>query len=268
MNKSLLLAAAAASALVGCTVSGSQKNNSGVMSKENVEQNVREFVYPLPTAFEVTEMLNRIEAAYILDICNSKDNVDKYATEPKRALNMGVYSADLCYASTYNQQTAVMDYTQSIRGLVDALDMTQAVDPELATKMEDNENNKEGMTELISNSFYDSYDYLNRNGRGPVSLMIVAGSWIEGLYITTHISDDTFDNKEIVKIVMSQKEPLEKLVNLLSQHHDDANIKELSDSLAPLAEIYAHSTEAGLSEDQMNEIKRLADDIRSKIVLP
>ncbi len=258
---------AAAIVATGCTVSGSQ-DKTNVMSKQDVEQNVHEFVYPLPTAFEITEMLNRIDAAYILDICNPKENVDKYVTEAKRAVNMGVYSADLCYASTYNQQSNVMDYTQTIRALIDALDMTRAVDPELASKMEDNENNREGMTELISNSFYDSYDYLNRNGRGPVSLMIVAGSWIEGLYIATHISQETFENKEMIKILQSQKEPLVKLVELLGKVEGEPNLSEISNDLQPLYKIYTSVDENSLSEEQMNNIRSEIEIVRAKVVKP
>lgn len=262
-----IMGVAAVVGTIGCTVQGSQ-DKTNVMTRENVEQNVREFVYPLPTAFEVTEMLNRIEAAYILDICNDKGNVDKYVTEAKRAMNMGVYSADLCYASTYNQHAQVMEYTQTIRAMVDALDMTAAVDPELAVKMESNENNKDGMTELISNSFYDAYDYLNKHGRGPISLMIVGGSWVEGLYIATHISDDTFDNKEMVKILLSQKEPLEKLVALLDQNIADANLKTLREKLEPLFSIYSNTDETSISDEQMQNIKKEADVVRAFIVEP
>ena len=270
MNKQLTKAAmvcAAAIVATGCSVSGSQ-DKTNVMSKQDVEQNVHEFVYPLPTAFEITEMLNRIDAAYILDICNPKENVDKYVTEAKRAINMGVYSADLCYASTYNQQSNVMDYTQTIRALIDALDMTRAVDPELASKMEDNENNREGMTELISNSFYDSYDYLNRNGRGPVSLMIVAGSWIEGLYIATHISQETFENKEMIKILQSQKEPLVKLVELLGKVEGEPNLSEISNDLQPLYKIYTSVDDNSLSEEQMNNLRKEIEIVRAKVVKP
>lgn len=267
MHITAALAGALAMVATGCTVKGSQ-DKTGVMSQKDVEENVREFVYPLPTAFEVTDMLNRIDAAYIIDICNPRENVDKYVTEAKRAVNMGVYSADLCYASTYNQQSNVMEYTQTIRALIDALDMTRAVDPELASKMEDNENNKEGMTELISNSFYDSYDYLNRNGRGPVSLMIVAGSWVEGLYIATHISQETFENKEMVKILLSQKEPLEKLVKLLDEVKGEPNLTELRQALQPLNEIYAGIDASSISEEQMDKIRKEVELVRQNIVNP
>ena len=134
--------------------------------------------------------------------------------------------------------------------------------------MEDNENNKEVMTELISNSFYDSYDYLNKHGRGPVSLMIVGGSWVEGLFIATHISDDTFDNKEMVKIVLSQKEPLVKLVELLDKSTSDANIKQLREKLEPLYAIYSKVESNSISAEQMEEIKKEVRVARQFIVEP
>ncbi|MFW6043007.1 MAG: hypothetical protein ACOCPW_01485, partial [Marinilabiliaceae bacterium] len=94
------------------------------IEKEEVEEDVREFVYPLPTTFEVTEMLNRIGASYILALSNSDDNVDKYLTEKKQALNLGVYGADLSYASTYNQKQPTIDYMEASKKLVDALNMS------------------------------------------------------------------------------------------------------------------------------------------------
>ena len=158
MKRSIMIATAAMAmfAMTNCATDKSRK--AEVISKESVEQEVREFVYPLPTAFEVTEMLNRIEAAYMPAICNAKENYDKYMIESKRALNLGVYSADLCYANTYNQSALVKEYMDVIKKVIDALDMTQAMDPELPSKMESNENNKEELTKIITDTFYDSYD--------------------------------------------------------------------------------------------------------------
>lgn len=251
-------------AFYGCSCN--QTTNQPEISKQHIEENVREFVYPLPTAFEVTEMLNRIEAAYIQAICNDQNVADNYLTETKRALNLGVYSADLCYASTYNQQPTVRDYMNVISKLIDQLDMTNAVDPELPSKVEKNENDKEELTRLITDSFYDSYDYLNKNDRGPVSLLIVTGSWVEGLYITTHISEFTFDNKEMVKIVMSQKDPLIKLMELLEKYPGVESIDSIKASLQPLYEIYTSIDEGGISETQTESIKNAIDGIRNNIV--
>ena len=65
----------------------------------------------------------------------------------------------------------------------------------------------------ITKTFYDTYEYLNNNGRGSVSVLVLAGSWVEALYISTHISEDTYNNVEMIKIIMEQKEPLNKLMD-------------------------------------------------------
>lgn len=250
-------------ALVGCQCNGNQQTS---IDKQNVEASVREFVYPLPTSFEVTEMLNRIEASYIIDLSNSPANVDKYLTESAKALNLGVYSADLSYASTYNQQQYIVDYMGASRRLVETLDLTAAVDPELPKKIEQSESNKDELIKLISESFYDTYDYLNRNDRAPVSLLIIAGSWVEGLYLATNITDNTFNNKEMVKVVLTQKDPLMKLMELMQKYADKDYVTQTIQDLAPLATIYSSIEEGGITEAQLDAIKTELKAIRTKIV--
>jgi hypothetical protein len=45
--------------------------------------------YPIPTAIEVVEMLERAGAPYILGISNPAANADRYFTERSKALNLG-----------------------------------------------------------------------------------------------------------------------------------------------------------------------------------
>ena len=98
--------------------------------------------------------------------------------------------------------------------------------------------------------------------------MIVAGSWIEGLYIATHISQETFENKEMIKILQSQKEPLVKLVELLGKVEGEPNLSEISNDLQPLYKIYTSVDENSLSEEQMNNIRKEIEIVRAKVVKP
>jgi hypothetical protein len=249
--------------MAGCQCNSGNKDS---IKKENIEAEVREFVYPLPTSFEVTEMLNRIEASYIIDLSNSPANVDKYLSEQSRALNLGVYSSDLSYASTYNQQQFIVDYMTASRKLIESLEMTAAVDPELPKKIEQNENNKDELIKLITESFYDTYDYLNRNGRAPVSALVITGSFVEALYIATNISDNTFNNKEMVKIVMTQKEPLQKLMDLLNKYSSTEYVKNTISEITPLHDIFKSIDEGGITESQLELIKQEVKNIRTRIV--
>jgi len=236
------------------------------IEKEEIEQDVREFVYPLPTPFEVTEMLNRIRASYILTLSNSAQNVDKYLTEKKQALNLGVYGADLSYASTYNQKQQVMTYMEASKKLVDALNISGALPSDILEQIEENQDDKDQLVEIITNTFYDTYDYLNANGRGAVSMLVLAGSWVEALYITTNISEDTYQNKEMVKIVMDQKSSLNKLLGLMNAYGDNEAVEDVLKQMEPLAKVYNNIEEGAITEMQMNLIIQEVTEVREGFV--
>jgi len=243
----------------------SSTSSAPEIKKENVEKEVREFVYPLPTSFQVTEMLNRIEAAYILSLSNPVTNVEKYLTEKSQALNLGVYSTDLSYASTYNQKQETVDFMNASKSLIENLDIAPALDKDLLQKIESNLDNKDELVDLITNSFYDTYEYLNKNDRGSVSLIVLAGSWVEALYISTHISEDTFNNKEMVVIIMNQKEPLNKLMTLLNQNADE-DVQEIIEDLKILHEIYNSIDAGSITEDQLTAVKENIGLVREKFI--
>ena len=75
-------------------------------SREDIIQEISD--YPLPSSFEVTKLLVEAGASYILNLCNPVDNVNRYISLKSKALNLGVYGADLSYAATYNQAQETM----------------------------------------------------------------------------------------------------------------------------------------------------------------
>ncbi len=246
--------------------SGDTAESADTLEKARVEQDVREFVYPLPTTFEVTEMLNRIGAAYILTLSNPVSNVERYLTEKAKAINLGIYSADLSYASTYNQKQATIDYMDVSKKLIDALNISGAISPDIVEQIEANEDNKDALVNLITDTFYDTYEVLNRADRGSVSMLVLAGSWVEALYIVTHITEDTFKNKEMVKIVMDQKSSLNTLMNLMSVVKEKPAVAEVMADLKPVHDIYNSIDAGSITEKQMENIIREVGLVRAKMV--
>lgn len=248
------------------TSCNSRQSSSDKVNKKEIEKDVKEVVYPMPTAFELTEMLNRIGAAYIISLSNPADNVNKYLTEKSQALNLGVYGADLSYSSTYRQKQETMGYMKASKVLVEELNISAAIDPEIIEKIEQSGDNKEQLVKIITDSFYSTYKYLQKNNRGGVSTIIMAGSWIEGLYIATHISEDTYKNVEMVKIILDQKKSLDKLLELMAKDTDNADVKSVYDDLLPLKKIYDSIDEKAITENQLNSIQNEVSKLRNKIV--
>ncbi len=243
-----------------------QKTDAVQIEKAEVKNEVREFVYPLPTSYEIVEMLNKIEAAYIFDLSNSPANASKYITEKQQALNLGVYGGDLSYASTYNQKQETIDFIDASKTLLEGLDLQAAVSEDLPAQIEANEDNKEALVELITDSFYDTYDFLQRNNRAPVSALVMSGAWVEGLYIATHISEETFNSKEMIEIVLKQKDPLVKLMEILSDYKDDQAVAETIEDLSTIANIYAGIESTAITQEQMIQIAEESLKIRNKFV--
>jgi hypothetical protein len=246
--------------------SGDGPQNGAVLEKTTVEEKVREFVYPLPTAFEVTEMLNRIGAAYILTLSNPVSNVERYLTEKSKALNLGIYSADLSYASTYNQKQSVIDYMDVSKKLIDALNISGAISQDVIEQVEANQDNKDELVNIITNTFYDTYEYLNQANRGSVSLLVLAGTWVEGLYIVTHITENVYYNKEMVTIIMKQKASLDTLMELMQVAKDDPAVAETISELLPLYNTYLAVENDAITEAQVLFITKEIYRVRNKMV--
>jgi hypothetical protein len=258
--------------LVNCT--GAKKGepvddatSEAKLGKAEIEKKVRDVVYPLPTAFEVTGMINDIEASYILGLSNETSNVDKYFTNKDQAINLGVYSADLSYASTYNMRQEVMNYMEASETLVVELGITGAFSINFVDDVEANIDNKDVLVDLITGSFYDTYEYLVKNNREDLSLLVLSGTWIEALYITCNISETVYHNPELVKVILHQKSSLDELIELLNPYKDHENIQTVFADLKLIKDIYDSVDETGITERQLTSIIEQTSDFRNRIIL-
>lgn len=245
-----------------------RKTNEGVaveeteISKDEVVREISD--YPLPTSFEVTKMLIDAGASYILDLCNETSNVGKYISLKSKALNLGIYGADLSYAATYNQTQETMQYLETSSRLIDELQISTAFNQTLVDRVEANIDNVDSLINIISDSFYDSYKYLQENKQDKLSLLILSGSWIEALYITTQITTITKNNQEIIDIISDQKSTLNKLLEMLDPVKDDQLIVDIYNSLSGIKVIYDQSSEP-FSQADLEKVLKATETLRNNI---
>jgi len=247
--------------------SSTKKTGKEKIDKKEIQKEIDEIMYPLPSPFELTNMLNDIEASYIIGITNEADKASTYLTMQNQALNLGIYSSDLAYASTYNLSGEINLYLTSVKALAKELGIIGAVDKNLALKIEESIENKDKITEVITDLFYKTYSYLNKNGNTELSYLILAGTWIEGIYLTTNISENTFDNINIIKIIMKQEESLKKILELMESYKHNDMLKPVYANLKEIMDVYKieEGTDA-LSISQLQEITKLVSNYRSEII--
>ncbi len=242
------------------------KLSSDSLSKDSIAQNVKEVVYPLPAPFELTQMLNDIGAAYVGKILNPVNKVDKYFTEKDKAVNLGIYGADLAYATTYNKEEDVKSYLKAVRTLIDALGVNIDYSPLFSDEVKMKANNKDTLAQIITNTFYSTYSSLREKNSPELAVIMVSGMWIELMYIATHISKDTYNNTQMVNLITKQKDSYNKLVNLLEKYPENKDLESLLSKLSVLKPVFA-KIDQGLTVEDYNLLLNTIEKVRKEFVL-
>ena len=199
---------------------------------------VAKVFYAVPSPSELSAMIKATGANYNKNMLNPPSNETKYTSIIQKAMNLGVYGADLSYTSTFDQTQEAMVYMGVCKKLADGLGITGAINENTVKRMEKNLNNKDSLLKIISDTYLETDIYLKNNERSGVSALVVAGGWIEGLYISVNIAAQNAKNEQIVKRIAEQKLILENLIGLLETNEANDNAPELMTELKALKAMY------------------------------
>jgi hypothetical protein len=209
----------------------------------------------VPSPLETASIFKKAGAAYNAEFTNPVNNVNKYSTNIQKAINFGVYGADLSYANLFEQSQACMLYMNSSKKMADGLGITSAFNAETLERMEKNINNRDSLMTIINDAFWSADAYLKENGQDNLSALIIAGGWIEGLYLGTQSLNHETPNEELMQKIADQKYSINNLMELMGTYND----KEIGKMALKLAKIKA-------TYDKIEEIE--AETTVSKDAVP
>lgn len=198
----------------------------------------KQVFYSLPSPLETAMILKRAGAVYNEEILNSADNTSKYNTNKSMALNLGIYSTDLSYASLFDQTQASIRYMTASKKMAEGLGILNAIDNSIIQKLEANVNNRDVILDIISETLLNTNSNLEENDRVAVGSIILVGGWVEGLYIAITLAENSKDNKELVGRIIDQKLLLNTVVNLLNQNKDNPDIVSVLADVNEIKAIY------------------------------
>ena len=291
-NLNLFFAAAIGLVAIGCS---NNQGNSKV--KQNIDINVdvsadinraQQVFYALPSPIETAHLIQSAGVSYNMDLSNPVDNAEKYSTTMKKALNFGVYGADLSYASLFNQTQTTIQFMATEKKIAEELGIYDFVDADVAEHIESIINDRDSVMEILADGFTNASDCLNDAGRAEVAALIVAGGWIEGLYLATQLAGLSADNSRLIDLVIDQRLSLTILIKLLDNYKTLPSVSTVYDWLIDLQSTsdkvkattsetkvetgadgkttFAAETKVEVNDKIFNAICQKADSIRSLIV--
>jgi hypothetical protein len=232
---------------------------------KEIQGQIETNVYPLPTSAEVIKMLTELEVGYIMGISNPVEDSKKYFDSQKRALNLGGYGADLSYATLYNQQQSVIDYLNVIKSLSNELNMGKVYNEDIYNQIKKNGDNKDELVKILTTEFNDTYAYLSDNDQQPLALLVVGGAWVEGMYLTTHVSEAAYQVAGISRVLLEQKKSFDTYLEITKPYLNDPSVSDFVKILDPVKKVY-EGIGTSLTEQNIKDITKVIVDVREQMV--
>lgn len=215
--------------------------SSGTLDPEIQEQlnTAKRIFYSLPSPLETAMLIKNAGAEYNEDLMNPVSNTSKYITSRSKALNLGIYSTDLSYASLFDQSQATMDYIGAAKEMAEGLNILDAIDEETVNQLEQQINNRDAIIDIISETLMNSSSFLKENDLEGTASVVLVGGWMEGLYIASSlVPEGNLEENKLVERIVDQKLSLDIMISLLESTPDDADTQAVLEDVKALKTIF------------------------------
>jgi hypothetical protein len=299
MTMRLILAACVAILLVACS-SGKKPDEQAFLqsldSAKNAgptidEEVIGSILQQIPSPLEISVLLKESGTRYDNSLLNSPDNLSKYNSNYKKALNLGIYGTDLGYTNIYEQNQDGIKYLSTIKSLADGLNIGQFFDIETIGRLATNSKNLDSLLLITTQNFNNINHYLQTQSRANLSVLLLTGGWVEAIQIMCQVAQKDPKNKELQEKIGEQKIILEQIVLLLSFYKGDENMAALAKDMEELKAVFDKinitytykestmeivdgvavikdnsTTTIAITPDDVQNIKNLTNSIRNKII--
>lgn len=285
--------------LIGCS-SGKKTDDQAFLNSLDSAQSkgptideevINSILQQIPSPLEISVLLKESGTKYNVGMLNTADNLPKYNSNYKKALNLGVYGTDLGYTNIYEKNEDGIKYLSSIKSLADGLNIGQFFDIETIGRLATNSKNLDSLLLITTQNFNSINHYLQTQSRANLSVLLLTGGWVEAMQITCQVALKDPKNRELQEKIGEQKIILEQIVLLLGFYKTDSNmaslLKDMEDLKAAFDKInitytYKESsmeivdgvavikdnstTTINVTEDDIKSITTLTNSIRNKII--
>ena len=265
-----------------------QNSDEFKQAEESLNSQIKDIIYNIPSPYEIPYILQATGAEFNQSLLNDRKKVDQYLTRAdKAALNLGIYSADIGYLISYDKTQEAIDYLTSAKKLADNLGVIGTFDIDVLKKFESNISNKDSLAALINEAVQKTDKYLKNDSRNKLAALLITGSFIEGLSISTGLIKTYPKNllKEdqrnliltpLMRVVLEQEKSVDELAKMLGSVEQTEPITAIQADLTALQASYRalnideqiknNRSDLVLTDKNLLEITKIIEKMRKDIV--
>ena len=235
----------------------------------------------LPSSMRIAGIFKRSGLKYIEASLNPLSNSKNYKTSYAKALNLGVYSADMAYCLLNKQYSLSKNYLKNSKDIGGELGLNSAFEANnLAKRFESNMNlgKDDSLLRIISDLQLETDVVLEKGNQQHISTIIFAGAWIETLYTASQVYKSGEQN--IIPAIIEQVSLVDNILSVLEkQKANDSNIPSLIESLNSIKSDFKNISvlkdkdldevdysKTTFNKDEINKLCEKIDSIRNTII--
>jgi hypothetical protein len=278
-------------ALLLVTVSCKQADQKGgtddFPTDPGLKGGIEDLIYELPSPTEIPYVIQQSGAEFNESLLNPRSKTDKYIPRvDKAAMNLGVYTADIGYLVSYDKTQEAIDYLNSCKTLADNLGVLGSFDIELLKRFESNISNKDSLSIMLNQTIQQTEKLLRDDARSKLAVLVLTGSFIEGLYISTGLVNSypkdllPADTRNVIltpviQVILNQQKSVSNLLKMLTSVEQTEPVTSIVADVIELEKAYnaldiedqiaSNRADLMLSDKNLVQITEIVGRIRTLI---
>lgn len=287
MRKSLYLFAGLILTLSACG-GGEEQKNVVTTDSESAPENPETIVdFNIPSPSEQFALISKMDVNKNTKIMHDPNKADSYSSSSQKALNFGVYTADVAYLTSFNETNKYLTYFGKLEKLGNDIGVAQVFGKELGELARKWDGNADSLFKLSDETYNKTFQRLIEIDKGNELSLMLVGGWIESMHLMLGSSKGYGKSPKLEQAIADQKLVAENLQEFLVSYQDNADVaaytKEISAILGIYQEMDCSSSETKvenangklsfsggeqckMTEKCFNNLKQRIEEIRTKII--
>jgi len=199
---------------------------------------IEDMVGNIASPIEMASLVKSLDIPFSQRHLSSAKNVSRFNTSHEKAFNLGIFGCDLGYLNMYGKVSLVLDYISAIKNLADGINVGQFFDFNTLKRLATNNQNVDSLVHISQQSFNKMDRYLQKNNRSNLSVLMVAGVWVEGLYLSAQFLKERPNERRLAESIAEQKLMLDQLILVLNNFNREQYIANLITELNTIKDLY------------------------------
>ncbi len=234
--------------------------------------------YLLPSPLQIASIFKNSGLTFLPGIIAPIKDGSQFNSQFDRALNMGIYSADLSYCILNKQTDDAMKDLNVVKSLSDKLGFGSVFESNSFMKrFQANMTSTDSLASLIAELQMETDTYLENNKQKYIGVIAFAGAWVESMSIGNFVYEKE-KSTGVSSRISEQMNILEGLVKLLNKYQSaDKNIaglvaqlKDIKTSYDSFNEVKSYNPDSeqpvSLTPEHVSELGKAIQSLRSKFI--